>query len=87
MSNVTICLFQRTAAVLSTNFNVTMVGVSPIPGSVIKLIVKFDIFVSAYRSCSEYQFQCNNGRCIPNTWKCDKADDCHDNSDEAGCCE
>ncbi|XP_074652666.1 sortilin-related receptor-like isoform X2 [Tubulanus polymorphus] len=32
-------------------------------------------------------FQCAGGyrHCIPLTWKCDGADDCGDNSDEAGC--
>lgn len=36
-------------------------------------------------SCNETQFACNNGRCVPITWRCDGEDDCFDNSDEASC--
>ncbi|PRD29637.1 UNVERIFIED_CONTAM: Vldlr [Trichonephila clavipes] len=34
------------------------------------------------RTCSETEFKCNNGRCIPNRWQCDLENDCLDNSDE-----
>ena len=33
-------------------------------------------------SCTNGQFTCNNGRCIPMSWQCDGDDDCNDNSDE-----
>lgn len=37
-------------------------------------------------NCSRYyQFQCGNGHCIPNRWKCDKENDCGDWSDEKDC--
>lgn len=37
-------------------------------------------------NCSRYyQFQCANGHCIPNRWKCDEENDCGDWSDEKDC--
>lgn len=37
-------------------------------------------------NCSRYyQFQCGNGHCIPNRWKCDQENDCGDWSDEKDC--
>lgn len=35
--------------------------------------------------CSEWLFRCNNGKCIPYWWKCDKVIDCEDGSDEEQC--
>ena len=35
--------------------------------------------------CKPDEFQCDNQRCIPNSYKCDSDDDCGDGSDETGC--
>ena len=35
--------------------------------------------------CSDNEFTCNNGKCIPAEYECDNENDCGDGSDEAGC--
>ena len=32
------------------------------------------------KSCPANHFKCNNGKCIPNVWVCDSANDCGDNT-------
>ncbi|XP_071223393.1 low-density lipoprotein receptor-related protein 12-like [Salvelinus alpinus] len=36
-------------------------------------------------SCDLDQFHCSNGKCIPESWKCNTMDECGDNSDEELC--
>ena len=38
-------------------------------------------------TCAEYEFTCNNDKCIPHIFLCDGANDCGDNSDEVNCSE
>ena len=45
---------------------------------------KCDWIISAPRNCTDGEFRCGNGNCIPAEWRCDGDDDCGDNSDE-GC--
>lgn len=35
--------------------------------------------------CTQGDFKCDNGICIPGIWVCDGQDDCKDNSDERSC--
>ncbi|XP_012154055.1 low-density lipoprotein receptor isoform X6 [Megachile rotundata] len=53
------------------------------------LLTIFDFLVAANASsidssqkCTDSEFKCSNGRCIPGTWHCDGDKDCHDGSDE-----
>ncbi|XP_077981564.1 very low-density lipoprotein receptor-like [Glandiceps talaboti] len=48
------------------------------------LVIFFRIH-QAQAECDSELFECNNGRCIPQSWKCDDDDDCQDNSDEDSC--
>lgn len=34
------------------------------------------------RTCSQTEFRCKNGNCIPSRWQCDNENDCEDKSDE-----
>ena len=43
--------------------------------------------ISEYAACGadSSMFPCNNGECIPSTWKCDGEYDCRDRSDDVEC--
>nr|CAD7195716.1 unnamed protein product [Timema douglasi] len=40
------------------------------------------LYVAETRTCSDKEFTCSNGRCIPSHWQCDNEKDCTDESDE-----
>ena len=42
---------------------------------------------SASAGCTDHQFSCANGRCVPLSWTCDREDDCGDGSDERDQCK
>ena len=41
------------------------------------IVVHYVIFL-----CKEGAFMCQNGQCISTSWRCDRVDDCGENSDE-----
>ncbi|XP_063285770.1 low-density lipoprotein receptor-related protein 2 [Pelobates fuscus] len=49
------------------------------------LVILLCIQRTSSQACAAGNFRCTNGRCIPESWKCDGTGDCSDNSDEAGC--
>ncbi|KAH1029275.1 hypothetical protein HUJ05_002540 [Dendroctonus ponderosae] len=44
-------------------------------------------FMCRSRACPTGSFHCSNGNCINEKFKCDKQDDCGDNSDELDCAQ
>ena len=40
-------------------------------------------FTETTVSCSETEYACSSGRCIPARWQCDREQDCDDGSDES----
>jgi hypothetical protein len=47
-----------------------------------KYIVVTLCVIAVSRTCSDAEFRCANGRCIPIHWQCDNEKDCIDASDE-----
>ncbi|OQV13558.1 putative Sortilin-related receptor [Hypsibius exemplaris] len=43
------------------------------------------ITASNHASCGTTEFQCTNGRCVPDRYRCDGSEDCSDRSDELNC--
>ena len=43
------------------------------------------LFYFSAGNCYSYQFSCDNGDCVPDSYRCNDFDDCGDNSDEDGC--
>uniref|UniRef100_A0A9L0IKU4 Low-density lipoprotein receptor-related protein 2 n=1 Tax=Equus asinus TaxID=9793 RepID=A0A9L0IKU4_EQUAS len=46
---------------------------------------KLIFFARGIAECDSEHFRCENGHCIPASWRCDGTKDCLDDSDETGC--
>lgn len=44
-----------------------------------------DVFIYEVSGCSNGEYTCNNGACIPNSYVCDGENDCSKGEDEKGC--
>lgn len=49
-------------------------------------LMLFLILCAAASTCSQTEFRCSSGRCIPAHWYCDGGADCSDSSDEPLSC-
>lgn len=48
----------------------------------------YPCFLVVKHTCAVNQFTCeSNGQCIPDSWKCDKQNDCPNGEDEVNCSE
>lgn len=48
-------------------------------------VFKLIFFARGIAECDSEHFRCENGHCIPASWRCDGTKDCLDDSDETGC--
>ena len=44
-----------------------------------------DATIGGSISCDDDEWQCNNGECVRDEYRCDGREDCQDDSDEVGC--
>ncbi|XP_077986738.1 uncharacterized protein LOC144441082 [Glandiceps talaboti] len=49
------------------------------------VVASVNLFKGASADCTDDQFQCNSGLCIPLSYKCDQFPDCPDQEDEDNC--
>lgn len=56
------------------------------PSCPLSNLVLFIILCVAASTCSQSEFRCSSGRCIPAHWYCDGGADCSDSSDEPLSC-
>ena len=43
------------------------------------------IYSRSGNRCRSYEFECDDGYCVDNDYRCNGEDDCYDGSDEDGC--
>lgn len=63
-----------------------MFALPQVPVSCTSDFMLFYILYIAASTCSQSEFRCSSGRCIPAHWYCDGGADCADGSDEPPSC-
>ncbi|PVD30330.1 hypothetical protein C0Q70_09594 [Pomacea canaliculata] len=62
-----------------------IVGMIPMKKIVVRVFSLLFLGINQKECNATTHFRCQNGRCIPRRWKCDRYNDCGDASDETGC--